>query len=77
VLVRATECRGPDAGVGLSIFAPTGERLLVDGGAAQPDGTFLIDLIIRHWPPGDYRITVGCTSSETHFPYPDLQLRVL
>lgn len=71
VRARGAGCTGQDAGVGLTLHAPSGKAFDGTGAAAMPDGTW--DIPIRVSPnegPGRYKIAASCTvGPEPSFTY--------
>ena len=51
-------CTGPDAGVGVTLHDADGEAYNGDGGAADPKGTWTLDVSIGPGPSGPGRYTV-------------------
>lgn len=64
-------CTGPDAGVGLTVYAPSGKGLTGSGAAAMPDGTWEVPLSVPpDEGPGRYKIVAACTNgNRTVFTY--------
>lgn len=56
-------CTGPDAGVGLTVYAPSGKGLTGSGAAAMPDGTWEVPMSVPpDEGPGRYKLVASCTN---------------
>lgn len=62
VTLSGSGCQGADYGIAVYVYDANGQGFNGDGGAAQPDGTWRLDISIGAGPsgPGDYTVRANC-----------------
>ncbi|HEX2039057.1 MAG TPA: hypothetical protein VHF47_04900 [Acidimicrobiales bacterium] len=66
-------CTGQGAGVGITLYDPSGQPYSGTGAAAMPDGTWRVPVNIGAVPPGRYTVRAACQGSSP-FQYPQARI---
>lgn len=63
-----TGCQGPDWGVSIAIFEPSGQEVDGSGSASQPDGSWRVPFYypVAGRPTGRYKVVATCVNADTN-----------